>query len=167
MELLYEKNNTKLYVFNPTVRRLFMNNMEPLHLPRRFRFILELHYGYKVYYLEKDKEIIGYCTVSNGKNPRYQFADENDIIFGPYFIKEEKRGNGYSEELLRIVLFEIGLEYKNAYDYIDKKNIPSIKVTEKIGGKKIGSVRINEVTRRMTNDKDGRYGIYRVIGRGN
>ena len=129
---------------------------------KRIRFLIEYFYGYSVYYLWNGFDYIGFCTVSSGKNKRYWFADKNDIIFGPYFIKKEYRGRGYSTLLIYQVLYCAGINYNNAYDYINANNIPSIRVTERLGGKKIFNVSINILTRKMKKTSNGQYGIYRI-----
>lgn len=162
MITVYKKGEYEVLKYSPSIIHPFYDNMDPLSLFSRIRFFIEYFYGYDVYYLKRDGIIVGYCTVSSGRNTRYWFADERDIIFGPYFIKEEYRGLGLSRILIDIVLNSLGINYRYAYDYIDNKNIPSIRVTQRLGGIKVFNVNINVITRQMRKSQTGQYGIYRI-----
>ena len=137
--------------------------MEPTTVMRRLRFLIDLHYGYKVYYLKKDGKIVGYCTITSGKNPRFWFAEDNDIIVGPYFVDEEFRGQGFSTRMVDMVIHECGIDWKNAYLYILNTNKPSIRVVEKLGGNCIFYVH-NTFYRKLIKKDTGEYGIYLIKG---
>ena len=83
MKRILEINGFELFEYTPTRLKPFYIDMEPTTIMRRFRFLIDLHYGYKVYYLKKDGVFVGYCTVTSGKNPRFWFAENEDIIVGP------------------------------------------------------------------------------------
>ena len=100
---IYQINDLEWYRYEPSIFHPFYIEMEPTTIMRRIRFLIDYCYGYAVYYLKKGSEWIGYCTITNGKNPRFWFATDSDIVIGPYFIDEQFRGNGYSEIMVREV----------------------------------------------------------------
>ncbi len=148
LTLILKKDDYEVYVFKPKIFELYLK-FEKVSFLRKIRFLLSLFYGYKIYYLLKDTIIIGYCFVFDGTNPRYKFADKNDIIVGPYYIKENYRGNNLSSFLLDIVLKKSGLKYENAYDYIHVNNIASKKTSEKVGFIPYKSIAISKYLRRI------------------
>ena len=133
--------------------------MEPTTLMRRIRFLIDLKYGYFVYYLQLNQELIGYCTITSGKNPRFWFANDSDIIIGPYYIDVKYRGNGYSTKLVDLVINKCDIMWNNAYAYILNTNTPSIRVIERVGGKLLFHVH-NTIYRKLIKKKNGEYGIY-------
>ena len=165
LKVVFSKNNLDLLLYKPSIVHPFYGHMEHLSLFRRIRFLIEYFYGYDVYYLRSGKELIGYCTVSSGKNKRYWFATINDIMIGPYFIKKNYRGQGLSFILLDMVLNDANLVFDYAYDYINESNAPSIKATQSVGGIKLFNVSINIFTRQMKKTKNGQYGVYRIPGK--
>lgn len=54
-------------------------------------------------------------------------------IVGPYFINEKYRGKKLSTFLVNKCINEFEMEYKSAFDFIQKNNIASIKTTETYG----------------------------------
>lgn len=160
-ELVYEIDGLKVLKYEPTAFKPFYIDMEPTTIMRRIRFLIDYKYGYTVYYLQKDKRLIGYCTITSGKNPRFWFANEKDIIIGPYFVEEEYRGNGYSTILVDTVIYHCEKQWEKAYVYILNSNIPSIKVTEKVGGKFLFHVH-NTFYRKLVKQENGEYGVYEV-----
>lgn len=131
----------RIYEFSPSLLRMFYKNYEKLTLQRWVRFFFELLKGYKVYYLEVNGFIVAYSVISRGGG-RYSFADVDDIVVGPYFVLEAYRGNRYSEVLVAELLHYNSIEYKNAYDWVRKTNIPSLKCSDKVGLKVVGSANI-------------------------
>ena len=120
-----------IYEYKPTLLHPFLYNMEPLSLQRRVRFFLEWLKGYKVFYLVVNEEIVAYSVVSRGGG-RYGFASRKDIVVGPYFVKEEHRGNRFSEVLVSGLLHNDNIDYDYAYDWIRYDNVPSIKCAERV-----------------------------------
>ncbi len=161
MDVVYEFDDLKVLKYQPTALKPFFIDMEPTTIMRRFRFLIDLRYGYSVYYLQKDDELIGYCTITDGKNPRFWFASENDIIIGPYYVDEKYRRNGYSTKLVDAVIHKCENDWSKAYVYILNSNIPSIRATEKVGGKLLFNVH-NTIYRKLIKREDGEYGVYEV-----
>lgn len=155
------RDGFELLQYNPTCLKPFYIDMEPTTLMRRFRFLIDLYYGYKVYYLKQNGVLVGYCTVTNGKNPRFWFAKNEDIIVGPYFIDEKYRGKGFSTMMVDMVIHDCDIKWNNAYLYILNNNKPSIRVVEKLGGRCIFHVH-NTIYRKLVKKEDGEYGIYLI-----
>ena len=150
--------------YTPTIFHPFYNDMEPLGIGKRIRFFIEWFYGYKVFYLKEKNggEIVAYCTVTSGKNPRYWFARNKDIIIGPYFTNPKYRGCGYAGCLVKTVIQELETNWNNAYAYIWKTKIASRKIMESVGGKFVMNVRNNKL-HRLVEKEDGEYAVYQVI----
>ena len=150
----------RIYEFIPSITRLFYKNMEDISFQRRIRFALELIKGYKVYYLEIRGKIVGYCVISIGGG-RYSFAGKSDIVVGPYYVEKEERGNHYSELLVSELLMYDNIHYNDAYDWIKKTNIPSLKCSEAVGFEIVGTADIVKPFRRIAarNDDSGEYYI--------
>lgn len=161
LKTVYKFDDLQIRKYEPTAIKPFYIDMEPTTIMRRFRFLIDLRYGYAVYYLTKGKEFIGYCTITSGKNPRFWFAKDDDIIIGPYYVDEKYRGKGYSTKMVDAIINNCETKWKKAYVYILNSNIPSIKVTEKVGGKLIFHVH-NTFYRKLVKRDDGEYGIYEV-----
>lgn len=163
MRLLCTWNEFELYEYCPTMNNLFGIDFKPHSALTRIRFIIELVKwgGYKVYYLKIKNTIIASCIVSNGINPRYWFACENDVIVGPYYVSPKFRGMGYSHILLKLILEKMSLNYTYAFDYIHVDNIQSIKATEKAGFEFYAKVDISEITHRIRKNDKGDYLVYR------
>lgn len=161
IEKVFEKNSYEYFKYTPTLLKPFYVNLERLTFRRRIRLIFAFFVGYTVYYLAKDGEYVGYCLVQSGKDRRYKFATEKDIIVGPYYIKEEYRGKKLSIELLNYILKESELYFDKAYDYINKDNIPSIKASKAVGFQYMSDANITKYTRRLKLCQNtGQYEIY-------
>lgn len=159
LEKVWSKEGFVFYKYHPTVFKPFWKNLEPLTLLKRVRFFVDAIYGYSVYYMAIDKEIIGYCTITSGKNKRYFFARKNDILIGPYFVKEEHRGHGYAKLMVRSVITDIHKNWQNGYLYIKRSNASSIAVAKSIGAEFLFYSR-NTKTRKLVKDDRGEFGIY-------
>ena len=147
--------------YKPSVVKPFYIDMEPTTLLRRFRFLIDLLYGYSVYYMMVDGKPVGYCTITSGRNPRFWFADKEDIIVGPYYVDEAQRGKGYATRLVEAVIKECETDWKDAYVLIKNSNAASIKVTQRLGGILQFYVR-NTRMKRLVMDYRGEYGVYRI-----
>lgn len=161
MPLVCEWDGLRLLRYEPTFLRPFFVDMEPTTLMRRFRFWLDLAYGYSVYYLARDRELLGYCTVTSGRNPRFWFAAPADVVVGPYFIAPSHRNRGYSTQLLSAVLQRAGFPWQKAWLYILNDNAPSIRVAQKNGARLLFHVH-NTPFRRLVRTETGEYGIYEI-----
>lgn len=152
---VYEKGLYEYYKYIPSFFKPFYIKLEKLTLRRRVRLLIAFFVGYSVYYLVKDDKYIGYCLVQSGKDVRYKFATEDDIIVGPYYIVEDYRGKKLSIELLNYVLRYSGIKYNNAYDYIGKDNIASIRASEAVGFKYMSDANLTSILRRIILCKEG------------
>lgn len=130
LEMILKRNKYSIFKYKPNICNLFYNNMEKITVQRKIRFLMELIRGYEVYYLMIENELVAYSVVSKGGG-RYSFATEKDIVVGPYFVDEKFRGKGYSEILIGEIL--AFCKYENAYDWIKKDNLPSLKCSFKVG----------------------------------
>lgn len=140
--------NYELFEYKPTLFHPFYNDMEPLTIQRRVRFLIEFFRGYKCYYLSADRIIVAYSVVSPGGG-RYSFASNEDIVVGPYFVAPEYRGNHYSELLVREILNLDSLKYNAAYDWVRKNNIASMKTSNRIGFTIVGTASLQGPFRRI------------------
>lgn len=167
MKKVYEENQMALYEYKPTMFKPFYKNLEPLTLRRRVRLFLAYFSGFKVYYLKYKNDYVGYCLVQSGKDSRYKFADEKDIIVGPYFIHEDYRGRKLSILLLEFILYKIGLNFRYAFDYIHKDNIPSIKASKAVGFQYYSDANVSKFFRRITlcSDSHGEYYVFQYMNK--
>lgn len=167
MELIYWENDYSFYRFKPSLYKLFEINMEQLTLRKRIRFSLALINGYEVIYMKHFDEFIGYCVVTRGGAGRYSFTSVNDIVIGPYFIKPSYRGQGLSTFLLNKVLNNFYSNYHYAFDYIEKYNTPSIKVTERVGFEYYSKAHISRFKRKIipNDSKESLFIIYRFLNK--
>lgn len=156
---VYENGEIVLREFKPSMVQLFYLDMEPLTVLKRIQFLIDSVYGYTVYYLYIDGEPVGYCTITSGKNSRYTFASDKDIMIGSYFVKDECRGKGYASALVKLVISECKTEWDKGFLYIKNKNVPSIHVAQNIGAKFIFHAR-NTRLRKLIRDENGEFGIY-------
>lgn len=161
MDTVYSEENVIVKKYKPSILKPFYIDLEPTTLMRRIRFLIDFYYGYDVYYLEVKGEIVGYCTITNGRNPRFWFAEDKDIIVGPYYIDEKHRGKGYTTKLVDYVINKSNIQWDKAYIYILNTNISSIRVTEKVGGRFIFHVH-NTALRKLIKTEEGEYGIYLI-----
>lgn len=161
LKIVYNNDDFQILKYFPTIRKPFYVNMEPLTLAKRMRFAIDLFYGYRVYYLlmKESKAIVSYCTVTNGKNPRYWFANGSDVIIGPYYTDPLYRGKGYAGKLVEQIVTKIEINRKKAYAYIWKTKVASIRIMEHVGGQHIFNVH-NTWLHRLKKSSDGEYAVY-------
>ena len=161
MRCVYKKENIELHEYVPTLFSPLYCNFEPMSLVRRARFLFDyLHKGrYRVYYLKIDNDIVGYCYIAPGGR-RLNCSTNDDIVVGPYYIKEQYRGKGLSEILIKASLENNSYTYSVAYEWVLKKNIPSIKACEACGFIKYGELNVVGKMRRLVEVSDGKYIIF-------
>lgn len=158
-----EVNEFSIYAYSPTIYKLFWGNMEPCSFRKRVRFSLEYLAGYKVYYLLKGNEKVGYCVVSTGGTGRYKdFSTKRDVIIGPYFISTKWRGQHLSELMLQETINHIKNRCDCAYDYIDKNNIISQKASERVGFTYVCDIKVTPILRSLRKTTDGEYVLLRI-----
>ena len=145
-----EEDNIRLLEYNPSLLRLLYIDFEPMSFIRRMRLMFEyLHKEhYKVYYLEVDGQLIGHCVVTPGGR-RLKCSTKKDIVLGPYYVKENERGKGYSKRLIQMVLDHCSYNYDKAYDWVDKRNIASRKASEACGFKQVAELNVKKPFRTL------------------
>ncbi len=162
-----EEGKFTLYEFKPNLIELFYGNEYPYNngFRQKARFYMEyLENRFIVYYLVDDNnQIVGLCEVHPGGKGRYVMLTDDDLIVGPYVIRDAFRGKGYAIVLLSAVLNVIP-KGKSVYDWIQKDNIASRKTTEHVGGKAIYGLKTSGITRKLVlGDLNfGDYLLYKV-----
>lgn len=143
-----EDDGYRLLEYTPTLLIPLHVDFEPMSMVRRIRFFLEyLGKGhYRVFYLEKNGELLGHCVVAPGGR-RLKCSSTEDIVIGPYYVKEAERGKGYSVRLIRMVLSNI--EFRYAFDWVEKTNIASCRASEACGFAKIGELNVSKILRTL------------------
>lgn len=161
--VVYEENNFRLVEYEPKFTNLFGEDFEKHGFFTKIRFFIEKFFygGYTVYYLKEEGVTVASCIVSYGRNVRYFFAGDKDIIVGPYFVDEKHRGRGLAKKIIRMVLENTAVYYENAWDYICEENIASIKATEALDFSFVMRIGISELTHRMSKDDKGKYLVYK------
>lgn len=156
---VYEHKNIVLKEYIPSLFKPMSIVFNKLTISRRIRLFIAYcgKLSYRVYYLFINDEPVGYCIVEPGKR-RLKCTEIHDIVIGPYYIEKNYRGNNYGELLIKLVLKYTNYQYKKAYDYIKKSNVPSIKTTEKCGFKRYGYGR--SILKQIVKSPDGEYVIY-------
>lgn len=146
----------------PSLGKFFIKILDEQdkRIKRKLRFWGQYLRGSVVYYLESNGDLVAYCVATKGGG-RYSFSTSKDILLTPYYVKKEYRGNRYSEILINAVLNDRELKYEKVYDWIKKKNAPSLKCSLACGMRIVSSVRLNNRLVRMfklmskTNDDSG------------
>jgi len=151
------------YEYTPKVTKLFYKHNENMTLLKKIRFMLDYIRGFKVYYMFSEQNMVGYCMVARGGSYRLEFTSKEDVVLGPAYIAEEKRGQGLNSVLCENILNKFNLNYRYAYSYIRKNNLSSIKSFEKVGFALLYSAKISRFTRaiKLTSNNEGMFFIYR------
>jgi len=150
----------EVWKFTPDLLHAFPFYMEPVGTSWRIRCVMEFFVGYSVYYIKINGEWAGYCVISNGRNPRYSFSTDRDIIFGRYFIAKKFRGKGLGAQMLDEVLNHSGLVYEKAFAYLRCSNTASVKSIERLGAKRVKQFDIKGLTRRLYDAENGEFVLY-------
>ena len=155
----------EIFKYSPSLFHLFGKYYpEKITLRRIIRFLLALPDGYGIYSLVKEGKALGYCTIQNGKSPRFDYTSEKDIVVGPYVIMPEYQGNGLAAKLIYRVLLTNKGKYEYAYAYIKKDNIASIKTCEKLGFSFYKNAHVTSIKAdvKSTDDADASHIIMRI-----
>ena len=165
LKIVYIDNEYKLYEYKPRLLHLQKYKLQQHSFSTMLRYVLDyLRKGhYYIYYLEYKGTIIGECMVKPGGG-RFKFSKASDIMIGgPYYVIPEYRGRGLSEVLIRKSLENCSYPWNNAYDYIKKDNLASIRVTEKCGFRKIAEINIDRITHTVKMaENNGRFAVYQL-----
>lgn len=154
----------KLYLFSPGVFKLFprSGDMHKMDVKQMLRFLIMLIYGYRVYVLaDMQENILGCVVYASGKNPRYPFAEEKDLICGPYFVRPEHRGKGIAPWMVQYVLEHFELVHGEVYAHVWHKNEASIRCLEKIGFKYVCAMRTTKLLSTCIPDPVGKMLLYK------
>lgn len=160
-------SNFKMFCYKPSIRRLFYNNSFPYRntFKQFIRFMSEYFFNrYEViYFTDFNLNIIGLCVIHRCGHGRYSFLKENDLMIGPYIINESYRGNGYSKMFLSEMIKLIPKNF-NIYDWIAKKNIPSISTTKFLGGNAIREFNLTPILRniKFCEENKGEYLLFKI-----
>ena len=150
----------KIFVFKPKPFSLFprSGHTHTMTINQRIRFLLMLKNNYKVYVLTTNQnDVIGTATYSIGKNKRYPFLENNDLILGPYLVLPEYRNKGYGKLLIEeTIKFYKSQEYNRIFAHVWYTNKPSISLLQKNGFKRIGNYSVTRFTRRLIKNANGR-----------
>lgn len=127
----------------------------------QIRMMLEyLRGGYSVFYIACQGVILGHLVVARGGR-RLAVSTPEDIVIGPVFVSPSQRGNGLGTTGIRVVLEELGLKYRYAYEFIKHDNIASIRTVEKNGYVFVERARERGLMKNMITSPNGDYVIYR------
>jgi len=104
--------------------------------------------GYCIYYAAQKDRIVGYILIASGGR-RITCSCKDDVVLGPYYTLKEMRGQGIASRMIAAALHGFNLKYKNAYCYIKKTNVPSIKAARKCGFEILGFANIKGCLRKL------------------
>lgn len=155
LKLVCRTNEYGLYEYTPKLLSPLIVPFENLSLIRRIRFFLEyLRGGYRVYYLSVGEIIVGYNVVTPGGR-RLKISTHKDIVIGPLYIAPDFRRKGYSTVLMKLTLEYCAYSYENAYDWIEKNNVPSIRTSLSCGFKECAHLNVIGICRKLVLAEDG------------
>lgn len=163
MNVVIKESNYYISLFKPKINKLFYGSLRIINLHETIRLLLAMIHGYRIYYMfDNYNNEIGYCMVSRGGSFRYPFTNSKDIIVGPYFIKQEYRGNGFSRILVNHCIKDLETDYINAYDFIQNSNFVSIRTTLSCGFVFLSYGYFTRYLRRLetTNNNTEKYKIF-------
>lgn len=96
--------------------------------------------GYYLYYYAVKDSVICYCFLKKNYFHKYTFMLKGDLIINPYYVVPEYRGNGIAKQLINQVLLHRPNPSARIWAVVEKKNVPSVKVLQKVGFTFKGSV---------------------------
>lgn len=161
MELMAKGQDWSIWEYKPKLSKIFAHDNGKMPIQNRIKFQLEIiRGGAKLYYLFIGETVVAYAFVSKGGG-RCSFANSKDAVIGPYYVFAQYRGNKYSELLIEQLLECIKTKYWNAYEWIAKDNMPSLKCADREGFKIISSADLSKHLRRICvrRDMEGKYYI--------
>ena len=130
-------------------------------LVHKMRMLLEyFRGGYEVIYMVRGQRILGHIVVARGGR-RLKISTGDDIVLGPIFVSPECRGEGIGTAGIRVVLKELGLQYRYAYEFIRHDNMASIRTAEKNGYVPVGRLKEVGLLKNLIPSSDGEFVAYR------
>lgn len=156
LKYIKDIDGMEFYHFTPTLGHWFFEDWvgfeedkDKHSRKQRIRMLIEwLWGGYSAYYAGQGEKLFGYVLVARGGR-RITCSKKSDIVLGPYYTLSEERGHGIMESMLNTVLHELDIHYKNAFCYIRKDNVASIRVASKCGFKIIGQAEMRGALRKL------------------
>lgn len=168
LKFLKSINGLDYYLFYPSLGKWFFKNwdgykedIEKHSKKQKMRMFLEWIWGgYSVYYISLNDELVGYVLIASGGR-RITCSTRKDIVLGPYYILKEKRGLGLMSKALTAVLHDLDLLYENAYCYIKKDNVASLRTAIKSGFEIVGQAEMRGKLRKLflTDNKNSNFYI--------
>jgi GNAT superfamily N-acetyltransferase len=167
MQFLGEFDGIDFYRYSPALLRpYYMAYPKQDHPPyekrgvHQIRMLLEyLRGGYHVIYMVREGEILGHLVVARGGR-RLAVSTPEDIVVGPIFVSPSLRGQGIGTIGIRVVLNELGLKYRYAYEFIRQDNIASIRTVEKNGYVFVERAREQGLMKNLVSCPDGDFVVY-------
>lgn len=144
------------YSFKPSFRHWFfedwdgyIEDKEKHSIRQRVRMFIEwILGGYCIYYAGKSESLLGYVLVARGGH-RITCSDKKDVVLGPYYTLTAKRGHGIMQRILNAALHDLPIVYENAYCYIKKDNIASIRAASKCRFQIYGQAEMRGMLRKL------------------
>ena len=155
--LLKESNDEKLYVFRPSIFKLYpkSGDMLEMNIKEIATHLVRLIHGYKIYILTDKNDVVkGSILFSNGGSYRYPFASKNDLIEGPDYTVPEFRGQGVAGRICNAAMNEFEKNYDTVYATVALTNIASLKRLKKSGFEVVGKLKADKI-KRFHLDEDG------------
>lgn len=149
----------KLFLFPPRIFHLFpaSGNMHNMSFKQKVRFAVLLIHGYRVYVMgDQSDNVVGCAVFANGKAYRYPFADENDLICGPYYVMPEFRRRGIATKLLTGVIERYETDYNTIYAHIWHENRASVDCMGKIGFVPVDTLSTTRILQKCYSDANGK-----------
>lgn len=170
LKYICEIDGIDYYLFTPTFGVWFFRDwdgfaedIEKQSRKQQIRMLLEWFWGgYHIYYGAIHDELVGYVLVAAGGR-RIVDSTKKDIVVGPYYTLKDKRGNRYMTKMIGSVLHHLERHYQNAYCYIKKSNLPSIRVASNCGFVNIGQAEMRGSLKKLflTENDDSRFYIFK------
>ena len=168
MRLLGEYEGIVFYEYSPSLLRpYYMDYPKKDHPPyetrvvHKIRMMLEFILGgYSVIYMVCEGVVLGHLVIARGGR-RLAVSTPEDVVVGPIFVSPELRGKGIGTAGIRVVLTELGLKYRYAYEFIKCDNLASIRTVTKNGYVFVGHVRERGLLKKLVECPDGDYVVYR------
>lgn len=163
-----EYEGISFYKFTPSIFKLYDDCYDKQNQPEyckriihRIRMLIELlKVGYEVYYMYDDNKILGHLVVAGGGG-RIEISKKSDIVIGPIWVCPSYRGKGIGTKGIYAVLHLLNINYQNAYEFIDKKNLASIKSVEKNNYILIGAAKEHGLLKKIKLTDDGDLFVYK------
>lgn len=170
--LIRECEGISYYKYTPSIFKLYDDCYDEHNCPdyckriiHRVRMIIDLlRVGYEIYYMYNGNEVLGHLVVARGGG-RIDLSTKSDIVIGPIWVCPSFRGKGIGTKGIYTVLHLLNIEYQNAYEFIAKENIASIKAVEKNNYQLVGNAKEYGLLKKLKLTPNGNLLIYRYINK--